>query len=136
MARKIGILKEFLPALLPKYKIMLLEAFSPHDLLTAYIKNTLSGYPRLEDQNLDDLTLELLYPTDEAAEHCIKEFLALRLSLIHISKNPGPRYGNRQLLFCAAGAVSREQAVWRRVGFHHQMCIRDRSRWGTQTATE
>ena len=63
MARKIGILKEFLPALLPKYKIMLLEAFSPHDLLTAYIKNT----------------LELLYPTDEAAEHCIKEFLALRL---------------------------------------------------------
>lgn len=50
MARKIGILKEFLPALLPKYKIMLLEAFSPHDLLTAYIKNTLSGYPRLEDQ--------------------------------------------------------------------------------------
>ena len=73
MARKIGILKEFLPALLPKYKIMLLEAFSPHDLLTAYIKNTLSGYPRLEDQNLDDLTLELLYPTDEAAEHCIKE---------------------------------------------------------------
>lgn len=45
MARKIGILKEFLPALLPKYKIMLLEAFSPHDLLTAYIKNTLSGYP-------------------------------------------------------------------------------------------
>ena len=34
---------------------------------------------RLEDQNLDDLTLELLYPTDEAAEHCIKEFLALRL---------------------------------------------------------
>ena len=32
-----------------------------------------------EDQNLDDLTLELLYPTDEAAEHCIKEFLALRL---------------------------------------------------------
>ena len=24
-------------------------------------------------------TLELLYPTDEAAEHCIKEFLALRL---------------------------------------------------------
>lgn len=79
MARKIGILKEFLPALLPKYKIMLLEAFSPHDLLTAYIKNTLAGYPRLEDQNLDDLTLELLYPTDEAAEHCIKEFLALRL---------------------------------------------------------
>ena len=79
MARKIGILKEFLPALLPKYKIMLLEAFSPHDLLTAYIKNTLSGYPRLEDQNLDDLTVELLYPTDEAAEHCIKEFLALRL---------------------------------------------------------
>ena len=79
MARKIGILKEFLPALLPKYKIMLLEAFSPHDLLTAYIKNTLSGYPRLEDQNLDDLTLELLYPTDEVAEHCIKEFLALRL---------------------------------------------------------
>ena len=75
MARKIGILKEFLPALLPKYKIMLLEAFSPHDLLTAYIKNTLAGYPRLEDQNLD----ELLYPTDEAAEHCIKEFLALRL---------------------------------------------------------
>ena len=75
MARKIGILKEFLPALLPKYKIMLLEAFSPHDLLTAYIK----GYPRLEDQNLDDLTVELLYPTDEAAEHCIKEFLALRL---------------------------------------------------------
>ena len=63
MARKIGILKEFLPALLPKYKIMLLEAFSPHDLLTAYIKNTLSGYPRLEDQNLDDLTVELLYPT-------------------------------------------------------------------------
>ena len=62
MARKIGILKEFLPA-----------------LLTAYIKNTLSGYPRLEDQNLDDLTVELLYPTDEAAEHCIKEFLALRL---------------------------------------------------------
>lgn len=62
MARKIGILKEFLPALLPKYKIMLLEAFSPHDLLTAYIKNTLSGYPRLEDQNLDDLTVELLYP--------------------------------------------------------------------------
>ena len=61
MARKIGILKEFLPALLPKYKIMLLEAFSPHDLLTAYIKNTLAGYPRLEDQNLDDLTLELLY---------------------------------------------------------------------------
>jgi hypothetical protein len=58
---------------------MLLEAFSPHDLLTAYIKNTLSGYPRLEDQNLDDLTVELLYPTDEAAEHCIKEFLALRL---------------------------------------------------------
>ena len=58
MARKIGILKEFLPALLPKYKIMLLEAFSPHDLLTAYIKNTLSGYPRLEDQNLDDLTVE------------------------------------------------------------------------------
>ena len=55
MARKIGILKEFLPALLPKYKIMLLEAFSPHDLLTAYIKNTLAGYPRLEDQNLDDL---------------------------------------------------------------------------------
>ena len=51
MARKIGILKEFLPALLPKYKIMLLEAFSPHDLLTAYIKNTLAGYPRLEDQN-------------------------------------------------------------------------------------
>lgn len=44
MARKIGILKEFLPALLPKYKIMLLEAFSPHDLLTAYIKNTLAGY--------------------------------------------------------------------------------------------
>lgn len=79
MARKIGILKEFLPALLPKYKIMLLEAFSPHDLLTAYIKNTLSDYPRLEDQNLDDLTVELLYPTDEAAEHCIKEFLALRL---------------------------------------------------------
>ena len=79
MARKIGILKEFLPALLPKYKIMLLEAFSPHDLLTAYIKNTLAGYPRLEDQNLDDLTLELLYPTDAAAEHCIKEFLALRL---------------------------------------------------------
>ena len=79
MARKIGILKEFLPALLPKYKIMLLEAFSPHDLLTAYIKNTLAGYPRLEDQNLDDLTLELLYPTDEAAERCIKEFLALRL---------------------------------------------------------
>lgn len=79
MARKIGILKEFLPALLPKYKIMLLEAFSPHDLLTAYIKNTLAGYPRLEDQNLDDLTLELLYPTDEAAEPCIKEFLALRL---------------------------------------------------------
>ena len=79
MARKIGILKEFLPALLPKYKIMLLEAFSPHDLLTAYIKNTLAGYPRLEDQNLDDLTVELLYPTDEAAEHCIKEFLALRL---------------------------------------------------------
>ena len=79
MARKIGILKEFLPALLPKYKIMLLEAFSPHDLLTAYIKNTLAGYPRLEDQNLDDLTLELLYPTDEAAELCIKEFLALRL---------------------------------------------------------
>lgn len=35
--------------------------------------------PRLEDQNLDDLTVELLYPTDEAAEHCIKEFLALRL---------------------------------------------------------
>ena len=66
MARKIGILKEFLPALLPKYKIMLLEAFSP-------------GYPRLEDQNLDVLTVELLYPTDEAAEHCIKEFLALRL---------------------------------------------------------
>ena len=31
MARKIGILKEFLPALLPKYKIMLLEAFSPCD---------------------------------------------------------------------------------------------------------
>ena len=58
MARKIGILKEFLPALLPKYKIMLLEAFSPHDLLTAYIKNTLAGYPRLEDQNLDDLTVE------------------------------------------------------------------------------
>ena len=79
MARKIGILKEFLPALLPKYKIMLLEAFSPHDLLTAYIRNTLAGYPRLEDQNLDDLTLELLYPTDEAAENCIKEFLALRL---------------------------------------------------------
>ena len=79
MARKIGILKEFLPALLPKYKIMLLEAFSPHDLLTAYIKNTLSGYPRLEDQNLDDLTVELLYPTDEAAEPTIKEFLALRL---------------------------------------------------------
>lgn len=79
MARKIGILKEFLPALLPKYKIMLLEAFSPHDLLTAYIKNTLAGYPRLEDQNLDDLTLELLYHTDEVAEHCIKEFLALRL---------------------------------------------------------
>lgn len=75
MARKIGILKEFLPALLPKYKIMLLEAFSPHDLLTAYIKNTLAGYPRPEDQNLDDLTLELLYPTDEAAEHCIKESL-------------------------------------------------------------
>lgn len=23
--------------------------------------------------------MELLYPTDEAAEHCIKEFLALRL---------------------------------------------------------
>ena len=62
MARKIGILKEFLPA-----------------LLTTYIKNTLAGYPRLEDQNLDDLTVELLYPTDEAAEHCIKEFLALRL---------------------------------------------------------
>ena len=79
MARKIGVLKEFLPALLPKYKSMLLEAFSPHDLLTAYIKNTLSGYPRLEDQNLDDLTVELLYPTDEAAAHCIKEFLALRL---------------------------------------------------------
>lgn len=56
-----------------------IKGFSPHDLLTAYIKNTLSGYPRLEDQNLDDLTLELLYPTDEAAEHCIKEFLALRL---------------------------------------------------------
>ena len=72
MAREIWILKEFLPALLPKYKIMLLEAFSPHDLLTAYIKNTLAGYPRLEDQNLDDLTLELLYPTDEAAEHCIE----------------------------------------------------------------
>lgn len=53
MARKIGILKEFLPALLPKYKIMLLEAFSPHDLLTAYIKNTLAGYPRLEDQKPD-----------------------------------------------------------------------------------
>ena len=68
MARKIGILKEFLPALLPKYKIMLLEAFSPHDLLTAYIKNTLSGYPRLEDQNLDDLTVELLYPTDAGRE--------------------------------------------------------------------
>ena len=50
-----------------------------HIFLTAYIKNTLSGYPRLEDQNLDDLTVELLYPTDEAAEHCIKEFLALRL---------------------------------------------------------
>ena len=55
MARKIGILKEFLPALLPKYKIMLLEAFSPHDLLTAYIKNTLAGYPRLEDQNEHEL---------------------------------------------------------------------------------
>ena len=25
------------------------------------------------------MTVELLYPTDEAAEHCIKEFLALRL---------------------------------------------------------
>lgn len=62
MARKIGILKEFLPALLPKYKIMLLEAFSPHDLLTAYIKNTLAGYPRLEDQNLDDLTLDCCTP--------------------------------------------------------------------------
>ena len=72
-------MKEFLPALLPKYKIMLLEAFSPHDLLTAYIKNTLAGYPRLEDQNLDVLSLEVLYPTDEVAEHCIKEFLALRL---------------------------------------------------------
>ena len=71
MARKIGILKEFLPALLPKYKIMLLEAFSPHDLLTAYIKNTLAGYPRLEDQIMDELTVELLFPTDEAADHCI-----------------------------------------------------------------
>lgn len=81
MARKIGILKEFLPALLPKYKIMLLEAFSPHDLLTAYIKNTLSGYPRLEDQNLDDLTVELLYPTDEAAEHCIQKPLGMRFTI-------------------------------------------------------
>lgn len=45
MARKIGILKEFLPALLPKYKIMLLEAFSPHDLLTAYIKTLWRAIP-------------------------------------------------------------------------------------------
>ena len=66
MARKIGILKEFLPALLPKYKIMLLEAFSPHDLLTAYIKNTLAGYPRLEDQNLDDLIAHSKVPVDRA----------------------------------------------------------------------
>lgn len=43
------------------------------------VKGGLTWYPRLEDQNLDDLTVELLYPTDEAAEHCIKEFLALRL---------------------------------------------------------
>lgn len=78
MARKIGILKEFLPALLPKYKIMLLEAFSPMIFSRRISKHTV-GLPRLEDQNLDDLTVELLYPTDEAAEHCIKEFLALRL---------------------------------------------------------
>ena len=78
MARKIGILKEFLPALLPKYKIMLLEHSAPMIFSRRISKHTV-GYPRLEDQNLDDLTVELLYPTDEAAEHCIKEFLALRL---------------------------------------------------------
>ena len=89
MARKIGILKEFLPALLPKYKIMLLEAFSPHDLLTAYIKNTLAGYPRLEDQNLDDLTLELLYPTDEAAEHCIVNNAYHSVRLVQMVKGMG-----------------------------------------------
>ena len=55
------------------------SAFSPHDLLHGVYQNTLAGYPCLEDQNLDDLTLELLYPTDEAAEHCIKSSLALRL---------------------------------------------------------
>ena len=33
---------------------------------------------RMQDETTG-LTLELLYPTDEAAEHCIKEFLALRL---------------------------------------------------------
>lgn len=56
------------------------EADSPYicAMRTFYDKH-LSPYPRLEDQNLDDLTVELLYPTDEAAEHCIKEFLALRL---------------------------------------------------------
>ena len=71
-------LKEFLPALMPKYKVQLLEAFSPHDLLSAYVKNTLAGYPRLPERDLDDLAVELLYPVDEAAEHCIKEFLAVR----------------------------------------------------------
>lgn len=65
--------------LIRSHKIKLTDILAYLYLLTAYIKNTLSGYPRLEDQNLDDLTVELLYPTDEAAEHCIKEFLALRL---------------------------------------------------------
>jgi hypothetical protein len=78
MTRKISLLKEFLPTLLPKYKAQFLEAFSAHDLLTAYIKVTLVADPKLDGHDLDGLAHDLLYPVDDAAEERIKAYLSDR----------------------------------------------------------
>lgn len=76
MTNKISLLKEFLPALAPKYKVQLLEAFSAHDLLSAYIKVMLAANQKLDGQDIDSLVRDLLYPVDEAAEERIKTYLS------------------------------------------------------------
>jgi len=65
--RKNGILKEMLSAPLPMYTMMQKDAFCHHHLLAAYIQNTLAGYLLPADQDLADLTVELLSPPDDAA---------------------------------------------------------------------
>ena len=76
MESKIALLKEFLPALEPRYKEQLLGAFSAHDLLAAYIRAAVAADVRSESIDIDEAVRYMLYRVDEAAEREVKRYLA------------------------------------------------------------